>query len=68
METVMENFRTRDIANPGKILTEDTVDQDTLCDKCMKNLLMRTNRQIQPSTAYNRYPRTEASTSTSSSN
>ena len=66
METVMEPFRTKDIANLGKILTKDTIDQDTLWDKCMNNLLMHTNRQIEPSTAYSKNPGTKASSSISS--
>ena len=59
METVMEPF------SPGRILTKNTADRNTLQDKRMNNLLMRTNRQIEPSTAYNRYPRTKASSSSS---
>ena len=68
METVIELFRTRDIANLGMTLTKDTADRDTLWDKCMDDLLTHTNRQIEPSTAYSRYPHTKASSSISSSN
>ena len=68
METVIEPFRTRYIANLGRTLTKDIADGDTLWDKHMNNLLTRTNRQIEPSTAYSKYPCTKASSSISSSN
>ena len=65
METVMEPFRTRDIANLGKTLTKDTTDRDTLLDRRIDDLLTCTNRQIEPSIACNRYLCTKASSSSS---
>ena len=62
METIMEPFRTRDIANPGRTLTKDTTDRDTLWDRRMNDLLIRINRQIESSTACSGYPCIEAST------
>ena len=56
MNTIIEPFRTRDIANLGRTPTKDTANQNTLWDKPMGNLLTRTNRQIEPSGAYSRYP------------
>ena len=49
IETVMKPF------SPGKILTKNTANRDTLWDRRMDNLLIRTNRQIELNTAYNRY-------------
>ena len=62
----MKFFKTRDIANPGKRLTKDTIDRDTLWGKHMDNLLTCTNRQIELNIAYNKYHCTKASSSNSS--
>ena len=66
MKTVMEPFKTKDTANPGRKLTKDTTDRDTHQDKCMNDLLTCTNKQIKLSTVYSRYHRTMASSSSSS--
>ena len=66
METVMESFKSRDIANLGRTLTKDTADQNILWDKCMDNLLTHTNKQIEPSTLYSKYPHTKANSSINS--
>ena len=68
METVMESFRTRDIANLGRTLTKNITDWDTFLDKRMDNLLTLTNRQIEPSTACSRHSHIKASTTSSNSN
>ena len=62
----MEPSRTRDIANLGRTLTKDTTDRDTLRDRRMDDLLMLTNRQIEPSIACSRYPHIKSSSSSSS--
>ena len=68
MKTIMKLFRTRYIANIGKTLTKNTTNRDTFWNRFMDNLLTLTNKQIKLSTACNRYPCIEASTSTSTSN
>ena len=65
MKTVIEPFKTRNIANPGRTLTKNTTNWDTLWDRRMNNLLTHTNRQIKLSTAYSKYSYTKASSSSS---
>ena len=66
MEIVMNLFKTRDTANPGRKLTKDITDRDTYQDRYMDGLLTCTNRQIELNIAYNIYYRIKASSNSSS--